>query len=83
MAAKLKKRLEAGFIFKMMLPDLPPASERQAATATGFAAAAAGAVGYSLHCPIDSPTFVVVAYGLPMTWVTLASRLLITRLLRW
>ncbi|GAA0584178.1 NrsF family protein [Rhizomicrobium electricum] len=60
-----------------------PADERRAAAAIGFAAAAAGAVGYSIHCPIDSPSFVVVAYGLPIAWVTLASRMLLVRLIRW
>ncbi|GAA0573380.1 NrsF family protein [Rhizomicrobium electricum] len=60
-----------------------PANEGRAAAAIGFAAAAAGAVGYSIHCPIDSPTFVVVAYGLPIAWVTLASRMLFVRLIRW
>lgn len=60
-----------------------PADEGRAAAAIGFTAAAAGAVGYSIHCPIDSPTFVVVAYGLPIAWVTLASRILIARVIRW
>jgi hypothetical protein len=60
-----------------------PADEKQAATALGFAAAATGAVGYSVHCPIDSPTFVVVSYGLPVTWVTLAGRALLARHIRW
>jgi hypothetical protein len=60
-----------------------PADESRAATAVGFAAAAAGAVGYSVHCPVDSPTFVLVAYGLPISWVTLAARAVIARRIRW
>lgn len=60
-----------------------PADERRAAAAVGFAAAAAGAVGYSVHCPVDSPTFVLIAYGLPVFWVTLAARTAVARHIRW
>jgi hypothetical protein len=60
-----------------------PANGNRAALAIGFAAAAGGALGYSIHCPIDSPTFVFVAYGLPVGWVALAARLLLPRFLRW
>jgi hypothetical protein len=60
-----------------------PADETRAATAIGFAAAAAGAVGYSVHCPVDSPTFVLIAYGLPVSWVTLAARMLTAHHIRW
>jgi hypothetical protein len=49
----------------------------------GLAAAAAGAIGYSIHCPIDSPTFIVVAYGIPAFELWLIGRLALPRLLRW
>lgn len=60
-----------------------PASLARAGTAVGFAAAAAGGLGYSLHCPIDGPSFVGVAYGLPILAVTLAARWWGARFLRW
>ncbi len=60
-----------------------PADTAKAATNLGLAAAAAGAVGYSVHCPVDSPTFVVIAYGCPVAWVALTARALLTRHIRW
>jgi hypothetical protein len=60
-----------------------PADDANAAASLGFAAAAAGAVGYSVHCPVDSPTFVLIAYGCPVAWVTLTARALLTRRIRW
>jgi hypothetical protein len=49
----------------------------------GLAAACIGALGYSIHCPIDSPTFMTIAYGLPQLTLYLVSRVLFTRFLRW
>ncbi len=60
-----------------------PADTRRAASAIGFAAAATGAVGYAMHCPIDSPTFIAVAYGIPLFFITLAARLILPRFLKW
>lgn len=60
-----------------------PANERKAATLTGLAAASIGALGYSIHCPIDSPTFILISYGLPILLITLCARLLATRFIRW
>jgi hypothetical protein len=60
-----------------------PANTANAAASLGFAAAAAGAVAYSVHCPVDSPTFVVIAYGCPVGWVALSARALLTRHIRW
>lgn len=60
-----------------------PADNRSAATLIGLAAAAAGALGYSIHCPFDSPTFIAVAYGLPVLAVTLTARYYASRFIRW
>lgn len=60
-----------------------PANERKAATLTGFAAASIGALGYSIHCPVDSPTFILISYGLPVLLITLCARYFATRFIRW
>jgi hypothetical protein len=73
----------AAAVLTWIMRTYAPANEARAAAAIGFAAAAAGAVGYSVHCPVDSPTFVVIAYGLPVSWVTLAGRTLLARHIRW
>jgi hypothetical protein len=49
----------------------------------GLAAASIGGLGYSIHCPIDSPTFIAIAYGLPQLTLYHVSRVLCTRFLRW
>lgn len=49
----------------------------------GLVAACIGGLGYSIHCPIDSPTFILVAYGLPQLTLYFAGRFLFTRFLRW
>ncbi len=60
-----------------------PADPKTAATVIGLAAATAGAMGYSLHCPFDSPTFVAVAYGLSILLVVLIARRFATAFIRW
>lgn len=49
----------------------------------GLASACVGALGYSIHCPVDSPTFMLIAYGLPQLMLYMASRFLLARFLRW
>lgn len=75
--------LGAGATLTWLMRFYAPAHTKAAATAIGFAAAAAGALGYSIHCPIDSPTFILIAYGLPIGWVTLAARSLVASYIRW
>ena len=60
-----------------------PPDPRRAAAAIGFAAAAAGAIGYALHCPIDSPTFIAVAYGIALALTSVLARLMLPRFLKW
>jgi hypothetical protein len=69
--------------FTVLMRHYAPADTRQCAGLIGLAAAASAAVGYSIHCPIDSPTFVVVAYGMPMIALWLIGRLLLPRKLNW
>ena len=60
-----------------------PADPKTAATLIGLAAATTGALGYSLHCPFDSPTFIVVAYSLPILGVTMLARCVAPTFIRW
>jgi hypothetical protein len=67
----------------VLMSHYAPADSKRCAGLIGLAAAAAGALGYSIHCPFDSPTFVVVAYGLPMAGLWLLGRLTLPRHLQW
>lgn len=49
----------------------------------GLASGAVSAVGYSLHCMVDSVPFVAVWYGGTIALCTLAGAMLGPRLLRW
>ncbi len=60
-----------------------PASPRAAAAALGRFSAATGAGLYALHCPDDSPLFVLTWYGIATAAVTLVTTLVGARLLRW
>ena len=55
---------------------------QKAAAWTGLAAAAAGALGYSVYCPSASPTFVLVAYGAPCLLVSCITALVAPRFLK-
>ncbi|MDE2029482.1 MAG: DUF1109 domain-containing protein [Alphaproteobacteria bacterium] len=71
----------AGFVG--LIRRYAPADPERCAGLAGLAAAAAAAVGYSIHCPLDSPTFIVVAYGLPMIALWALGRWLLPRKLNW
>lgn len=60
-----------------------PLNAKKAAAGIGFAAAATGAIGYALHCPVDSPNFIAVAYGIPVFFLTVISRIALPRFLKW
>lgn len=55
---------------------------QKAAAWTGLAAAAAGALGYSVYCQSSSPIFVLVAYGAPCLLVACVTALLAPRFLK-
>ena len=69
--------------FTVLMRRYAPANTKQCAGFIGLAAAAAGAVGYSIHCPFDSPTFIVVAYGLPMAALWAIGRRVLPNKLNW
>lgn len=60
-----------------------PADGEKAATTIGLCASFIAGLGYSIHCPIDSPTFILVAYGLPTLTLTLIAHKILPRFLRW
>jgi hypothetical protein len=70
-------------ILARVLRQYAPANAKVAGGYVALAAASAGAVGYSLHCPIDSPLFILVAYGLPVLVLWAIGRMVLPRYLQW
>lgn len=60
-----------------------PADTRKAGRMVGFAAAAAAAVGYSVHCPVDHPLFILLAYGLPVTGLAWLGQKILPKYINW
>ena len=60
-----------------------PANEKRAATMIGLTAGLGATLAYTLHCDIDSPTYALIAYGLPVAAITLATRQFVPRFIRW
>lgn len=70
-------------VMALILRHYAPADIKRAAWCAGLAASAAGAVGYALHCPVDSATFILISSGLPTMAITLLSYLVMPRFIRW
>lgn len=66
-----------------LMRQYAPADEHKAAGLIGFAAGASCAVGYSFHCGVDSPTFIAVAYGLPLAALYFLARIFVPKFIRW
>lgn len=66
-----------------LIKHAAPLHYKKTAGFIGLASASVSALGYSIHCPIDSPTFIVIAYGLPQLTLYIVSRLVLPRFLRW
>lgn len=66
-----------------LIKNTAPLHYKRTAGLIGLASACISALGYSIHCPIDSPTFIVVAYGLPQLTLYIVSRLTFPLFLRW
>ncbi len=74
----------AGSIFlTWLMKSYAPAHEKKTGILIGIAAAGAGALGYSIHCPVDSPTFITIAYGLPVLAISAVTGLLAPRFIKW
>ena len=71
----------AGILFAVR--GLAPTQPQQAGWASGLLAGALGAMGYALHCPESSATFVAVWYTLGVLLTALIGRWLGPRVLRW
>lgn len=67
----------------ILMRQYAPADENRAGMLIGYAAATSCALGYSFHCPIDSPTFIATAYGLPVLALTLVARFMVPKFIRW
>ena len=70
-------------ILTLLMRHYAPANIKRSAGLIGLVAAAAGAMGYSIHCPFDSPTFIVIAYGLPSLAMWLMGRKILPRFIKW
>lgn len=60
-----------------------PADTKRAGMLIGFAAAAAAAIGYSVHCPVDHPLFVLFAYGLPVVALAWVGQKIAPKYINW
>lgn len=69
--------------FALLLRRYAPADIERCAGLAGLAAGTAAAVGYSIHCAHDSPSYVVVAYGLPILALWAVGRMVLPSRLNW
>ena len=70
-------------ILSRVMKNYAPLDTEKTAGFIGLAAASVGAVGYSFHCPVDSASFILLAYGLPTVGVWALSRKFLSRQLAW
>jgi hypothetical protein len=66
-----------------LMKSYAPAHEKKTSLLIGLASAGAGALGYSIHCAVDSPTFITIAYGLPVLTISVVTGLLAPRFIKW
>ncbi len=67
----------------MIFRQYAPADVAKSAHNIGLTSGLIAGFGYSIHCMMDSPTYVLVAYGLPLLGVWIISRLVLPRFLNW
>lgn len=60
-----------------------PADVKKASHTIGLASGLIAGLGYSIHCMMDSPTYVLFAYGLPVLALWGLSRFLLPKYLNW
>lgn len=66
-----------------IMRSFAPVDLKRAGQYIALSAAGAGALGYSVHCSMDNPAYVVVAYGLPTLLLMLSGRYFLPRFIRW
>lgn len=71
----------AGVLIMLLRRQVLAAPQKAAAWA-GLAGAAAGAIGYAVYCPSESPIFVLFAYGAPCLLVSCVTALVAPRFLK-
>jgi|GEM_PF-3579670 len=69
--------------FLWLMKFYAPHDVKLAGMGIGLAASAVGALGYSLHCPLDSPVFITVAYGVPIMVMGMIGKFIISRYIKW
>jgi len=60
-----------------------PANLEAAGRNIALASAAAGAIGYSIHCNMDNPAYIIFAYGLPTLILTVIGSKILPKFIRW
>ena len=60
-----------------------PTNLAAAGSSIALAAAGAGAIGYSIHCDMDNPAYILLAYGVPTFILAFAGSKILPRFIRW
>lgn len=60
-----------------------PTNLNSAGRNIALAAAGAGAIGYSIHCNMDNPAYIVFAYGVPTLIMAIIGTKILPRFIRW
>lgn len=60
-----------------------PGDAKSAGAAIGICAAAVAAIGYTLHCEGEGPTFLLIAYGVPTLLLGFIGARVLPRYLAW
>lgn len=75
--------LVAQIILIKVMQHFAPRNLEKAGRNIALAAAGAGAIGYSIHCNMDSPAYIIFAYGLPTLLLGLIGAKILPRFIRW
>lgn len=67
----------------MIFKQYAPGNVTQSAHNIGLTSGLIAGFGYSIHCMMDSPTYILFAYGLPVLGIWVLSRLILPRFLNW
>ncbi len=70
-------------ILTLVFKQYAPANVKQSAHNIGLTSGLLAGFGYSIHCMMDSPTYIIFAYGLPVLLIWGISLLILPRFLNW
>jgi hypothetical protein len=71
------------FFLTRLMKYYAPQNIKLSGLGIGIASSAVGALGYSIHCPLDSPIFIAVAYGVPIFAMGFIGKFFISRYIKW